>query len=123
MIGFDSSAERRGFWRGVAVGLVAAGIVASCMAPPKARAQTTDDGATLAHARGADGSTVTLHMGRGECAGAARVAIWRPAPGRDVPAVRGCWVLAQDGSAVFVSFLDGERGDIPVGSLVKSADS
>lgn len=118
MIGFESGAERRGFWRGFSVGLVASLVVVACMAPPKARAAELDDGPAFAVATSGDGSTITLHTGRGLCVSEARAAIWRPAPGSDAAPVPGCWIIT--GGTVLVSFLDGERGDIPVARLVKA---
>lgn len=45
--------------------------------------------------------------------------MWRPAPGDSREPVPGCWVLT-DG-VVLVSFLDGERGNIPERLLVRAA--
>lgn len=108
MIGFDSGAERRGFRWGFLAGIVAAGVVAMCMAPP-AHAEpfaTVTAGQVI----------VTLRTDAGPCVGRARLATF-VVVGSDDPPVPGCWVL--DGDQVSVSWLDGERGNIPVGRLVK----
>jgi hypothetical protein len=76
-----------------------------------------DIGPAMAVATATDGATVTLHTGRGVCVGHAYAAIWRPPPGSAEPDVPGCWVL--EGTTVLVSFLDGARGNIPAGHLVK----
>lgn len=117
MIGFEDAATRRGFWRGFLAGIVAAAVVASCMSPPRAHAAESD-GEPFAVATSETGSSVTLHTGRGLCVGEARAAVWRPAPGSDAAPVPGCWIIT--GGTVLVSFLDGERGDIPVARLVKA---
>lgn len=120
MIGFEDAAERRGFWRGVAVGLTASAVVASCMTPPKARAQSADTGSAVATATASDGSVITLHTGRGPCVGEARLAVWTAPPGKIISEpVPGCWLLTS--GVVTISFLDGERADIPARLLVKAS--
>ena len=104
MIGFDSSAERRGFWRGVACGLVMAGVVASCMAPPKARADP------VASARANDGASITLHDERGHCDEGELVAVWQ-SPDRS-RAVLGCWHVGED-RLVHIAYSDGDIGRVP----------
>lgn len=109
MIGFDRQQRRRRFVRGVLVGLVAAGTMATCMAPPKARAEpfaTASAGQVI----------VTLRTDQGPCVGRARLATFATVGSSDPP-VPGCWVL--DGDQISVSWLDGERGNIPVADLVK----
>lgn len=108
MIGFDSSACRRCFWRGAICALVAAGVLSMCMAPP-AHAEpfaTVTAGQVI----------VTLHTDQGPCVGRARLATFAVV-GSDAPPVPGCWVL--DGDQVSVSWLDGERANIPRAMLVK----
>jgi len=113
MIGFDSGAERRGFRWGFLAGIVAAGVVAMCMAPPA-------HAAPFATATGPDRSTITLRTDKGPCLGDALLAVWQPEDAsREVP---GCWVVFVRGDGaefVLVSFLDGERADIPRPLLVK----
>ena len=118
MIGFDAAAFRRGFWRGVAVGLAGGLWLAMLLWPSPARAQ--DLGAPFATVTAGDGASITLHLGSGPCVGDALAAIWRPPAGDQRAPVLGCWVLASGGETVLVSFLDGDRGDIPVGRLVKA---
>lgn len=77
-----------------------------------------DDGTPMAVASAQDGTSITLYTGPGPCLGNARLATWRPKPGSSAPAVRGCWVLTN--GVVYVSYLDGDRSDIPVGLLVKT---
>lgn len=113
MIGLDRATRRRRFRRGVLVGLVAAGTMATCMAPPKARAEP------FAQVTGSDGATITLRTDKGPCVGEALLAVWQAA---DLArTVQGCWIIVTiDGvSIVLVSFLDGERGNIPARRLVK----
>lgn len=114
MIGFDRIARRRDFLAGFVVGAIACAVLVSltgCAARPP------DLGAAVATAGPAsDGSQVTLHAGRGPCSGDARAAVWS-APGRE--RVLGCWVLAEGGRLVLVSYLDGDRGEIPPAQLVK----
>lgn len=109
MIGFDSAAERRGFWRGVMFGLTLAGVVALLMAPPKAHAEpfaTVSAGKVI----------VTLRTDQGPCVGDARLATWQRADADD-HTIPGCWVLG--GDRVLISWLDGDRGNIAVARLVK----
>ena len=120
MIGFDSAAFRRGFWRGAMAGTVAGLVVALLLWPAPARA--SDDGPAVAVATSGDGATVTLHAGRGRCVGMALAAYWRPGPGDDRAPVPGCWVVTE-GGLVLVSFLDGERGNIPAAHLVRAKAS
>lgn len=116
-----------GFWRGFRVGAACgllAGLLAMCgsaRADSPQRSPQSDDGPAVAVATSPDGSAVTLHAGRGICRGEARAAIWRPAPGSSADYVPGCWIIVTiDGTpVVLVSFLDGERGTIPVGRLTK----
>lgn len=115
MIGFERQQRRRRFVRGVLVGLVAAGTMATCMAPPKAHAEP------FAQVTGPDRSIITLRTDKGPCLGDALLAVWQPEDAsRTVP---GCWVLFvrdDDGAEfIMVSFLDGERADIPRPMLVK----
>jgi len=115
MIGFDSAAETRGFIRGLVVGIVI-GALATCS---PARAQ--DIGRAILVATSGDGASITLHDGRGLCVGEARAAVWA-SPDR-TSTILGCWVAAQSSPYVLVSFLDGERADIPLARLVRVAGS
>lgn len=72
----------------------------------------------LAFAKSGDGARVLLYDKAGPCVGSARLAEHISADGEKTP---GCWVLLQ--STVMVSFLDGERGDIPVAHLRRALDS
>lgn len=71
----------------------------------------------FAIAQSADGAKVLLYAKSGPCVGSARLAEHVSAEGEKTP---GCWVLAQ--SYVLVSFLDGDRGNIPVGHLKRVAE-
>ncbi len=96
-------------------------ILTSCLVallwPLSATAQ--DIGAAFATASTDTGASVTLYTGRGVCVGEARAAMWRPAPGDSREPAPGCWLLT-DG-VVLISFLDGERGNIPARLLVRAA--
>jgi hypothetical protein len=83
-------------------------------------AQPQDLGAPFAAVTSGDGASITLHLGRGPCVGDAMAAIWRPPAGDQRAPVLGCWVLASSGQTVLVSFLDGDRGDIPTRVLIKA---
>jgi hypothetical protein len=71
----------------------------------------------FAIAQSADGAKVLLYAKSGPCVGQARFAEHVAPDGEKTP---GCWVLAS--SHVLVSFLDGDRGNIPVGQLRRVAD-
>ena len=71
----------------------------------------------FAVAQSRDGARVLLHTGAGPCVGAARLAEHVSAEGEKTP---GCWLMMQ--GTILVSFLDGERGDIPVAHLKRVAD-
>lgn len=58
-----------------------------------------------------DGAKLTLFREQRMCVGAARYAEHQDASGR----VGGCWIIAE--GVVLVSFLDGERGNVPVGAF------
>lgn len=110
----DVPGYRRGLRAGFVAGLVAAGVLAMCMAPPA-------HAAPFATVTASDGATVTLRTDRGPCLGDALLAVWQSADGqRQVP---GCWVLADGGTVVLVSWLDGDRGNLPVSRLVKARAS
>ena len=66
----------------------------------------------MAFAQASDGARVLLYRKAGPCVGQARFAEHVAPNGEKTP---GCWVLT-DGM-VLVSFLDGERGNIPVSQL------
>ena len=66
----------------------------------------------LAVATSPDGARVVLHDEAGPCVGEAKLAE-HIAPNGDK--VQGCWLAAP--GIVNVSFLDGERGSIPVAHL------
>ena len=66
----------------------------------------------FAIAQSSDGAKVLLYAKAGPCLGAARLAEHISAEGEKTP---GCWVLTP--SHVLVSFLDGDRGNIPVAQL------
>jgi hypothetical protein len=71
----------------------------------------------FAFAQAADGARVLLYARPGPCVGQARFAEHIAADGEKTP---GCWVLTT--TFVLVSFLDGERGNIPVDRLKRVAD-
>jgi len=71
----------------------------------------------FAVAQSSDGAKVLLHSVAGPCVGSARLAEHISAEGEKTP---GCWVLTP--SHVLVSFLDGDRGNIPVSHLKRVAD-
>ena len=72
----------------------------------------------IAFAQSADGARIVLHDQAGPCAGSAKLAEYIPLKGN---VVIGCWLALP--SNVTVSFLDGERGTVPLGDLKKLADS
>lgn len=76
------------------------------------------EGTVFAIAQSSDGAKVLLYAKSGPCVGQARLAEHVAADGEKTP---GCWVLTS--SHVLVSFLDGDRGNIPVGHLKRVADS
>lgn len=71
--------------------------------------------APIAVATSANGASIVLTDERGPCEGDARLAVWISPDAR--VRVAGCYVAAKDG--VLVSFLDGDRADIPVQALRK----
>jgi hypothetical protein len=71
----------------------------------------------LAVAESADGARIALHDGPGPCVGAARLAEHIASNGDKV---QGCWLATA--TNITVSFLDGERGLIPVTDLKKPKD-
>lgn len=66
----------------------------------------------MAFAQGGDGARVLLYTKAGPCVGQARLAEHVAPDGEKTP---GCWVMSE--GVVLVSFLDGERGNIPVAQL------
>lgn len=72
----------------------------------------------FAMAQSSDGARVLLYSDAGPCVGAARLAEHVAPGGEKTP---GCWVLFEN--VVMVSFLDGERGNIPVAHLRRVSDS
>lgn len=94
------------------VGLGAALTVAGALCSPlPARAQV------VAFAQSGDGARVILHDRSGPCVGDAKLAEHIAPDGRRVA---GCWLMSSD--KVLISFLDGERGDIPVSHLKRLAE-
>ena len=71
----------------------------------------------FAFAQSTDGARVLLYARPGPCVGQARFAEHISAEGEKTP---GCWVLTS--TFVLVSFLDGERGDIPVDRLKRMTE-
>jgi hypothetical protein len=69
----------------------------------------------VAFAQGGDGARVLLYLATGPCVGQARLAEHIAPGGEKTP---GCWVMS-DG-LVLVSFLDGERGNIPLAQLKRA---
>lgn len=70
----------------------------------------------FATASSADGSTVTLHTDAGPCVNGALHAIWSSPDAKST--VPGCWVIR--GGTVVVSWLDGDRGQIPADRLKRA---
>ena len=66
----------------------------------------------VAFAQSGDGARVLLYTKAGPCVGQARYAEHVAPDGEKTP---GCWVMTE--GVVLVSFLDGERGNIPVAQL------
>ncbi len=81
-------------------------------------AATAADARVFAVATSGDGARIELHDNVGPCFGQARLAEHIARNGDKVP---GCWLVA-DG-AVKVSFLDGERGNIPLDHLKKAVEN
>jgi hypothetical protein len=71
----------------------------------------------FAIAQSGDGAKVLLYAKAGPCIGQARLAEHIALSGAKTP---GCWLATE--SYVLISFLDGERGHIPVGDLKKVSD-
>lgn len=69
----------------------------------------------MAFAQAGDGARVLLYTQVGPCVGQARFAEHIAPGGEKTP---GCWVMAE--GLVLVSFLDGERGNIPVAQLKRA---
>jgi hypothetical protein len=67
----------------------------------------------FAVATASTGATVTLHKDAGPCVNGALLAVWSSPDARET--VPGCWVIR--GASVSVSWLDGDRDDIPVTEL------
>lgn len=72
----------------------------------------------VAVAVSSDGARIELHDQAGPCVGAARMAEHVAANGHKTA---GCWLLDQQ--SVKISFLDGERGDIPLAHLKQVDDA
>jgi hypothetical protein len=69
----------------------------------------------VAFAQSGDGARVLLYTKAGPCVGQARFAEHIAPDGEKTP---GCWVMGE--GMVLVSFLDGERGNIPVAQLKRA---
>lgn len=69
----------------------------------------------VAFAQSGDGARVLLYTKSGPCVGQARFAEHVAPDGEKTP---GCWVITE--AIVLVSFLDGERGNIPVAHLKRA---
>jgi len=91
--------------------LVAAGaaLVASLALPAQAQ--------VLAFAQSGDGASIVLHERSGPCMGKARLAEHITAAGQRTS---GCWLKTTE--KVLISFLDGERDDIPLIHLKQLAE-
>jgi hypothetical protein len=75
------------------------------------------DARIIAVATSGDGARVVLHDHAGPCLGAAKLAEHIAPDGERIP---GCWLITE--GTIMVSFLDGERGNIPVAHLKKPSD-
>jgi hypothetical protein len=116
MIGFESSAFRRGFWRGAPVGFIAGLVFAALMWPSKANAAPGGIVGILTTDRG---HTLTLYADAGMCVRGARAALWEDGQGT----IAGCWVgLERQGALVVrVVFLDGDAYDLPAETFATPA--
>jgi hypothetical protein len=116
MIGFDSAAFRRGFWRGALGGFVVGLVFASLLSPGKAHAAPGGIVGILTTERG---HTLTLYADAGMCVRGARAALWEDGQGT----IAGCWVgLERQGSLVVrVVFLDGDAYDLPAETFATPA--
>lgn len=112
MIGFDSAAFRRGFWRGVLAGTVTGLVLAALLHASPARA------APIAMAVDPGGATVTLHDEAGICPEGSLLAVWQSAD--KLRAVLGCWVVSPD-RTVHIVYLDGDSGVVRWSSLRRPA--
>ena len=112
MVGFDSHAFRRGFWRGALAGTVTGLVLAALLYPSPAR------GAPIAMAADPSGATVTLHDEAGICPEGSLLAVWQSADKRR--AVLGCWVVSPD-RTVRIVYLDGDSGVVRWSSLRRPA--
>lgn len=123
VIGFDRQQRRRRFVRGVLVGLVAAGTMATCMAPPKAHAEPAAFG-TIGGQGG--GSRIDLYLDAGPCAGEALRAVYVPRGGG--PDAVGCWRLRTHdaegkplpAAVITVAFLDGDFSTFAAAAVRKT---
>ena len=98
--------------------MLAAALAATLLAAvPLAQAEPPLE-KVLALAQSSDGARVLLYTHAGPCVGAARFAEHVSPDGDKTP---GCWLVNR--GVVMVSFLDGERGDIPVAKLKRPTDS
>jgi hypothetical protein len=88
-------------------------ILAACLA----LAALSADAKVIAIAQSGDGARIVLHDEAGPCVGSAKLAEYVPLSGA---IVQGCW-LAVPGS-VTVSFLDGERGKVPLENMTKPTE-
>ena len=105
MIGFDSAAFRRGFWRGALGGFVVGLVFASLLSPARA----APPGGIVGILTTDRGHTLTLYADAGMCVRGARAAVWEDGQGT----IAGCWVgLERQGALVVrVVFLDGDAYD------------
>jgi hypothetical protein len=71
----------------------------------------------FAVASSSDGARVVLYASEGPCLGNARLAEHFGPDGEKTP---GCWVLTA--THVLVSFLDGDRGNIPLAAVKRVVD-
>jgi hypothetical protein len=78
-------------------------------------ASSVASAAPIAVADGSAGSSITFYDEAGPCVGSAKLAVW--SSGDAKTRIPGCWVAGS--GTVFVSFLDGDRSDVPVGALKK----
>jgi hypothetical protein len=93
------------------LGLALAAALVGMALAPSAQAQV------LAFAKSGDGASIVLHEKAGPCMGRARFAEHITASGERTA---GCWLKTSE--KVLISFLDGERGDIPLVHLKQLAE-
>jgi hypothetical protein len=76
---------------------------------------TSSNAAILAVTKASNGSAILVTDETGPCLGGAKLAVWSGADGKE--RIPGCWRVV--GTTLVVSFLDGDRADVPIQALSK----